>query len=237
MAAMHTSTPTPRGAKTGPRPRFDLEAAVVAASELGVGTFTLAQVAARLGISSPALYRVVSSRDELADLCMKKWVDGIRVPGPELPWQEQIRGFARALWEGLDEQPEMSLYMMEHPEAVRHIFPRLADLGENLVAGGFEADRERIAFALDFVADTVQGAHAGSQFMQASEVGDGSRTAGADGPAEAAGDAVGHRDDEGRAVMDEFMTSVDADSQEEWTYWTWTRRKIDFIIAGLEAGH
>lgn len=243
-----TKTGSRTGAKTGPRPRFSVEDAVAAASDLGVSSFTLAQVAARLGISTPALYRVVPSREVLADMCMKRWVDAIRLPDAGSSWQDQVRGFGKALWDGYEAQPEMSQYMMSHPEAVRHIFPRLKELGRNLAQGGFGPDPDRVAFAVDFVADTVQGAHLGSQYMEASSVGEGylDMEAGpidveVPGEGDAPGGAVsapapGSSGAKGRAVMAEFMNSVDADTGREWTYWTWTRRKIEFIIAGLEAG-
>lgn len=224
------------GTKTGPRPRFDVETAVAVASELGISSFTLSQVATRLGISSPALYRVVSSRDQLADLAMKRWVDSIELPTAQLPWQEQVLGFAKVLWDAYEAQPEMSLYMMSHPESVRHVFPRLTEVGRNLVAGGFPADPDRVAFALDFVADTVQGAHLGSQYMDVSDVGDGHRDRGDGAAGSDSTQPTGPNRDEGRAVMAEFMDAVEAAPEQDWTYWTWTRRKVEFIIAGLESG-
>ena len=57
---------TPRlGRKTGPKPKFTSEDAVMAALHLGIDRFTIAGVATQLGVATSAVYRLFDSRDAL----------------------------------------------------------------------------------------------------------------------------------------------------------------------------
>ena len=57
---------TPRlGRKTGPKPKFTSEDAVMAALRLGIDRFTIAGVATQLGVATSAVYRLFDSRDAL----------------------------------------------------------------------------------------------------------------------------------------------------------------------------
>jgi len=57
---------TPRlGRKTGPKPKFTSEDAVMAALHLGIDRFPIAGVATQLGVATSAVYRLFDSRDAL----------------------------------------------------------------------------------------------------------------------------------------------------------------------------
>src|SRR4051794_20655979 len=74
------------------RPRLDLRAA---ASALADGEPTMAQVAARLGVAKPTLYKLAGSRDELVRTCVEpeaeRALGHLHEAGPEPGLEEVTR--------------------------------------------------------------------------------------------------------------------------------------------------
>lgn len=211
--------------KTGPAPRFDVSDAVTAAIKLGVDRFSMAQVASELGITPPALYRVVASREELLQRCMTHIVQHMHLPAPELPWQQQLRAIAEEMWRLCETYPGLSLAAISTPSVHEQVGPVLTNLVTVLRTGGCPLSPSHILFALDFIGDTVFMTHIGIVPM---------RERGTDGltglervQREYRNAAIG-----GRQLFDAQGFVNDP---------TWTKRgflnpKIDFIIAGLESG-
>lgn len=237
------TTPARVGKKTGPKPRFTVEEVVDAALDIGIGSFTLADVARRLGVATSALYRVVDGRDALVDLCLRRWIERVPMPDPSLGWQDQLRAFADALWEAHAGNPGMVAAMIDRPQTVQHVYGPLAEFCRALDAAGLEGGPGRIAFAVDFVADTVHMAYLGSQrYGGAGRGTDGQGTEGQDAEGQDAdgrgADAQRDGDAEagGEEVLREYVEGVGAQDEPDWSYRTWLRRKVEFIVAGLEAG-
>lgn len=250
-------TPSARGPRTGPKPRFTADQAVDAALRLGVERFTLAGVAAELGISAPALYRVVDSHEGLVDLCLARIAGQMRLPTPGASWQEQLRFFADETWRLTQEHPGLPATILERPGAHLHLAGTMRALIDSLEAAGFPGGPEEIAFALDFLGDTVFVTHIGilpyrradaagrrgidralekqADLRGVARTGAGDAGPGTDGSAGGSGrdgdDAVGGASADERAGGPSVLT-ID----ESWTGRGMLDRKIDFIIAGIERG-
>ncbi|MGO1567258.1 TetR/AcrR family transcriptional regulator [Brachybacterium sp. AOP35-5H-19] len=266
---MPNQMPQRIGRKTGPKPRFTVDDVVDAALELGVDTFTLGQVAAELGITTSALYRVIDGRDALVDLCLQRWIGQVAVTSTSTSptWQERMREFADSIWEVNSRYPGMATAHLQRPHALmRHLEEPMAELCRSLLDAGFEGGAERVAFAVDFVADTVQASFLGAQVFSGQEL-SGARgivqeraeeeaaapetraatAPGSTGPGSlpsGRGAMTPPAVSEGSITVQDYLDTVEvsadgespADDDKEWTYKTWLDRKIDFIIAGLEQG-
>lgn len=55
----------PLGRKTGPKPKFSAADVIDAVLEIGLDRFTMAQVAKKVGVGAPSLYRIYESREDL----------------------------------------------------------------------------------------------------------------------------------------------------------------------------
>ena len=156
---------TQLGRRTGPKPVFTAEAVVTAALELGVARFTLADVAARLGVKSPALYRVISSREDLLCACLGRIARRAQRPDYPDTWPGMLRRFGNWLWDLLEEYPGLAETLMTVPWAHQAFGPSMAHTLTELEARGLE--RSDALLAMDFVADTVVGSHMVIEVMRA----------------------------------------------------------------------
>lgn len=238
----------PQTHKTGPKPKFSVDDAVAATMKLDLNHFTLSDVARELGTSTPSLYRVVESRDQLIHLCLESWVHSVVLPDPGLTWQDQLRAFATMMWEGFQKLPSAPSALMNHPETYRYVFAPIRVLINNLEQAGMEGGKDHIAFAVDFIGDTVQmsflSALAIEQSSQKNAESERELSDRSDMVSDFVHHAVGGENDSGDTSSRPPQTVGETDSARsdnedggpEWTYGTWLQRKVDFLIAGLEAG-
>lgn len=86
--------------RRGPARSLDLDQLAVAGVDLadggGLDAVTMRAVAARVGASSPGLYRYVETRDELIDLMVDHVVREIELPRPTGPWRRRLLALAVA---------------------------------------------------------------------------------------------------------------------------------------------
>lgn len=95
----------------GGRPQLiDMPRILEAALEMGVDNLTMHGVARKLGVSPPALYRYVSSREALLDACMDHFCSHIVMPDPELHWRPYLTAMGRAFRQALHDTPGASNY-------------------------------------------------------------------------------------------------------------------------------
>jgi AcrR family transcriptional regulator len=94
----------PRPERRAGRPRtLDRDAVVDAALRVldadGLDAVTIRRVAQELGTSGTALYTYVRDKEELIDLLLDRVIGEVDTSSiaPDLPWQEQVREFAREL--------------------------------------------------------------------------------------------------------------------------------------------
>lgn len=142
---------------SGPKPGFTRDDAVDAALRIGVGTFTLARVARDLGVGTPALYRTISSRDDLLRACLDRLAAQIDLGDLTGAWPQVLRTCADRLWALLEDNPGLAQTLLTVPWAHQSFTPAVRVALRSLESGGL--DRAAALLALDFVGDTVLGSH------------------------------------------------------------------------------
>jgi len=146
------------GNKTGPKPGFTRKQVVDAALELGIADFTLGQVAQRLGVGPSALYRTISSRDDLLQGCLNRISARADFSGLEKgTWQDTVRAYAQKMWEFTDEYPGLARTLMTVPWAHQAFSPHIHTCIQGITDTGL--DRPFAVFAVKFVGDTVVSTH------------------------------------------------------------------------------
>jgi len=92
----------------GPQARFSIHDVTAAACEIadadGLPAVSLAKVAARLGLTTTALYRYVDSKDALLELMTDRSV-GAPPALDDLAWDEAAHAWTGALWRRYKEHP------------------------------------------------------------------------------------------------------------------------------------
>lgn len=145
------------GRKTGPKPGFSRSDVVDAALEIGVDSFTMAQVAQRLGVRPSALYRTVDSRDDVVSACLERVSAQIRLPPERLGWEDYLRGLAECVWGTLEAHPGLDRTLMAMPWTSLHLMGLAQRAHATLVSASL-GSREAY-FALDFIIDTTVATH------------------------------------------------------------------------------
>ena len=140
--------------KTGPKPGFDLNDAVECAIAQGLDRFTLTKVARDLGVTTPGLYRVINSREDLLMHCLLKAAESVSLPSPDSGWQDQIRQYAAQANIVCRRYPGMAQTLMTFPGAHFAIQHYWDDLVKGLAQGGFPGDEEDIYFIINLVTNT-----------------------------------------------------------------------------------
>ena len=99
--------------RAGRPPRIDPARIVKAAIEIGLSRVTLKEVAARLGVTAPALYRHVKDRDELVKLAaIELAVRRTQADGGAKHWSDVVRGCARGMVELFVAEPQLICEVM-----------------------------------------------------------------------------------------------------------------------------
>lgn len=207
-APLSTGNP---GRKTGPKPSFTRADVLDTALELGIADFTLSAIARRLGVVTPALYRVFPSRDAVLDACLARVAATIQTPEPGTAWQDALRLWASECWRMCEEVPGLARTLYAYPTAFAHIEDPLR--GYVRVVEEHGRSRMQAAFALDFIGDTVMACRLGIESMRATDA------AGTSGLERA----------QDRISVDHLFQPDDS-----WSERGFVDVKVDFIIEGLE---
>lgn len=202
------------GRKTGPKPSFTRDDVVDAALAVGIDTFTLAQVAQRIGVVTSAVYRRFDSRNDLLDACLARAASTIVVPDPGMGWQDVCRLWAGECWRVCEDFPGLARVIYSYAPAFANVggvaLSYVAALAEHGVS-----DRQA-GFALDFLGDTVLACRLGIESMRAV-------------------DADGVRGlDRAKDAVDRTVPENPFRPDDTWADRGFMDVKVDFIIRGLE---
>ncbi|AZA12874.1 hypothetical protein CCHOA_02285 [Corynebacterium choanae] len=191
---------------------FDDESLGVAALEIGLQQVTVAAVAKHIGVRSSALYRLVSSKDDLVLLAIEQIARTI-VPVPdEGTWQDVLRRFAAQTWRLCETYPGFNEALVNIPGAFAAFDTNAAYLANLLTKRGISA--AQAGFATDLVGDMVLGTHRWKQGLERSWA------AAETGRARTRLVAQGHQP--ARQLPPEVVDG------------TFLQRKVDFLITSLE---
>ncbi len=152
------------GRKPGRKPTFSRQDAISAAFSEGIGSFTLAGVAKRLGVAPPAIYRLFPSRDDLVDACLDYAVATIKLPQKSDPWQKVLRLWADECWRLCETYPGLSHLVFSVPTALVRAESVISEYVNVLMRHG-KSPRQGM-FAMDFIGDTVFASHLGVQALR-----------------------------------------------------------------------
>ncbi len=137
--------------RRGRPPRFTINDAVRLALDLGIADFTMPQVARRLGVTTPALYRRFPSREDLTAACLT--AIGREQPDPpeNLIWRENLQFLADQLWTTLLQHPGLDQVMSTLPRSLGEALDPTGRMVAGLVANGFTTSQ--IIFATQYITD------------------------------------------------------------------------------------
>lgn len=191
---------------------FTASDVVNAAIAEGVDTFTLSAVAERLGVATPAVYRLYRSRDDIVVAALDLIASSFRLPDEGASWREVLRLWADETWRICETYKGINRVVYSNPTAFTHIEDVIGAYADALGTSGKTPGQA--LFALDFIGDTVMASHLGVETMRAV---DATNTTGLERA------RAGTSDD---AVMK---------PDEEWTDGAFMNAKVEFLIAAL--GH
>lgn len=150
-------TPPGPGRKTGPKPKFTTADVVDAALGIGIDRFTMANVAKKVGVGAPSLYRLFDSRDDLVGACLEE----IAHSNPWKPttqrdvitWPDLLRKWSKYCWDLCEKYPGFALTLFTYPFPQVHFFKVFPHILEDFKNAGL--DEDILLYALDFIGDTV----------------------------------------------------------------------------------
>lgn len=115
-----------------------VSAAIALANEAGLEAVSLRRVADRLAVTPMALYRHVTSKDDLLDAMADRLYGELDLPASGEPWWDALAGLARSTREALLERP-WSVPLFARPLAGPHGRALDDALRGTLLGAGFSA--------------------------------------------------------------------------------------------------
>lgn len=211
-AAQTSGVSRPGGRKVGRKPTFSRREAIAAAFAEGVDSFTLAGVAKRLGVATPAIYRLFPSREDLVRACIEEAGSTIQLPELDDPWRDVLQMWANECWRLSEEYPGISRLVFAMPTAPVQVESVITTYVESIVNNG-KTPRQAV-FALDFIGDTVFASHLGVETMR-------------------------HKNVDGETGLDAMRKALEASESSLTAEDSWASRsildsKVEFILRGLE---
>lgn len=198
------------GRRPGRRPAFTARDVVDAALAEGVDHFTLSAVAGRLGVATPAIYRLYPSRDGIVDAALDVIAATIRTPDLGAHWRDILAFWAEEIWRTCETFSGLNRVVYSYPTAFAHLEDVVGVYVAALVANGKTAGQA--VFALDFIGDTVMSSHLGAEAMRSEDA------------------------DHARAldrIRDELSDESAMTPDEGWAGRSFMDAKVAFIIAAL----
>ncbi len=198
----------------------------------GIGEFTLVEVAGRLGVPTSALYRVISSRDDLLRACLDQVAaDNLSsFDALDGAWPEAAKSFAELFWRLLEETGGLERVLLTVPWAFQAFAPAIASSCAALEAGGLPAAEAVVV--VDFIADTVVATHLQVEAMRRTSPQEATGTRGGDSTTDGAPEVGGTAGATGDGPGGEATATVPGG----WDEQAWLGRKIELITAGTAAG-
>lgn len=150
----------PLGRKTGPKPKFSAADVIDAVLEIGLDRFTMAQVAKKVGVGAPSLYRIYESREDLVGECLAEIARREPWVSPQhTAWPDMLRFWAHYCWQLCEKYPGFALTLYTYPFPQVNFMEAAPGIIDDFVHAGL--DKETTLFALDFIGDTAITIHLG----------------------------------------------------------------------------
>lgn len=141
-------TPTdPAPFHAGMTPEKVVDAAVDLTRESHLMSWSIRDLAGRLGVAPSVLYHHVGGKDLLCRRVVERMLERIDPPDPELPWQEWFRALLCSAGVQAAEYPGTAKWMLMHGPTLPAVLPVLEAGMSVLHRAGF-GDRADVAYAV-----------------------------------------------------------------------------------------
>lgn len=123
----------------GLTPAKVVEAAVDLTRHTHLMSWSIRDLASRLGVSPSVIYHHVGGKDLLCRHVVEQVAEHLVIPSPELDWQDWFREFLFAMGPLTMEYPGSAKWMMMHGPTVQAVLPALEAGFDTLARAGFGA--------------------------------------------------------------------------------------------------
>lgn len=141
---MTTTDPAPF--HVGLTPEKVVEAAVELTRDAHLMTWSIRELATRLGVAPSVVYHHVGGKDMLCRRVVERMLEGIEIPPADLSWQEWFRALLDSAGRRAAEYPGSAKWMMMHGPTLPAALPVLENGLAVLRRAGF-AERTDIAYS------------------------------------------------------------------------------------------
>lgn len=131
----------------------------------GLATFSMPQIAKRLGVAHSGLYRYVDSREHLLVLAMDRIAREADWPSTELSWREEITAIGETLWTLCESYPGYAIAAVSARNVSPGFVERLTPHVESLHRHGL--DLVDATAAIDFIRTLVLNSSIDAARLQA----------------------------------------------------------------------
>jgi len=131
-----------RGQSAGLTREMVLDAATALVDREGLAALTMRRLGSELGVEAMTVYHHVPSKEALLDGLVERLVVGASAPlAEEAPWQDALRGFARAWLTGLQAHPHLLPVVLTRPAVTTQNLDLMESVLERLQHAGFDPGR------------------------------------------------------------------------------------------------
>jgi AcrR family transcriptional regulator len=116
-------------------------------TQAGLNAVSMRQIAARLNVTSTAIYYHFRNKATLLDRLAEDIVRGIELPARDRPWQERLRGFILAMHQAMTDYPGLNRHMVNNRNSGAALWWIETILGI-LKDAGFTPETIRPSFAM-----------------------------------------------------------------------------------------
>ncbi|MGJ9563874.1 TetR/AcrR family transcriptional regulator [Actinotignum sp. GS-2025f] len=142
------------GRKVGRKQRFNADDVIRAAKEVGVFTFTMSDIASKIGVATPAVYRLYDGRQDIVDAVVRRAADETPIVLAGTDWHDAIEQADANLRRTLDDFVGLGEVLLCNPKLTVHFARQLQGLSRALEDGGF-SHRKAVAFAFMATGRTI----------------------------------------------------------------------------------
>lgn len=132
--------------RVGRKQRFNADDVIRAAKEVGVYTFTMSDIANKIGVATPAVYRLYDGRQDIVDAVVRRAADETPIVQAGTDWHEAIDQADANLRRTLDDFEGLAEVLLCNPKLTVHFARQLQGLSRALEDGGF-SHQKAVAFA------------------------------------------------------------------------------------------
>lgn len=142
---MSTSEPAPF--HVGLTPKRVVDAATELTRQTHLMTWSIRDLAGKLGIAASGIYHHVGGKDLLCREVVERMLERIQLPDPQLPWQDWFRTLLYEVGPIAAEYPGTAKWMLMHGPTLPGVLPVLEAGMVKLTDAGF-GERATFAYAL-----------------------------------------------------------------------------------------